>query len=113
MEFSARLDKSQKIKPNIIVNDNSNVLKSPGHNPNKINNLITYNKVLYSKPLKNKKRSYSEYFLKPINDIFFEKTNNNERAIKKLVAFFVCLTFQMRIISVYLHFEKERIIQHG
>ena len=89
-----KIIKFKKIKPNIMLKDKekinihftNNTPKS--QNPNKINNLYTYNKVLHSKPINNKKRSYSEYYLKPIQkDIYCEKENNislnnNENKIK-------------------------------
>ena len=87
--------KFKKLKPNIILKDKekiniyyNNSPKSLGQNPNKINNLNTYNKILYSKPFKHNKRSYSEYYLKPIDrDLDLEKEynsspNNNENNLK-------------------------------
>ena len=76
--------KFKKLKPSITLKDkdkiNCTYITTTCQGINKINNnnLKSYKGILYTKPVKNEKRSNSEYFLKSVkNDINISKINNN------------------------------------
>ena len=76
--------KFKKLKPSITLKDkdkiNCTYITTIGQGINKIknNNLKSYKGILYTNPVKNEKRSNSEYFFKSIkNDINISKINKN------------------------------------